>query len=133
MARDAGGGLEDLIDEETKRDPLKAMPAANVKVQQTIAALGISQRAASPWKALPPEALAGQADVMEALRRRRSPLMKFLDRNKLLLTIAVICGVLMVIARPSGINDVGYQMIARPLVERLSAVRGIGPSCFHGV
>jgi hypothetical protein len=32
--------------------------------------------------------------------------------------------VLMVIARPSGLDDVGYQMIARPLVERLSAVRG---------
>jgi tetratricopeptide (TPR) repeat protein len=32
--------------------------------------------------------------------------------------------VLMVIARPSGLKDVGYQMIARPLVERLSAVRG---------
>jgi tetratricopeptide (TPR) repeat protein len=32
--------------------------------------------------------------------------------------------VLMVIARPSGLRDVGYQMIARPLVERLSAVRG---------
>jgi len=32
--------------------------------------------------------------------------------------------VLMVIARPSGLKDVGYQMVARPLVERLSAVRG---------
>ena len=32
--------------------------------------------------------------------------------------------VLMVIARPAGLKDVGYQMIARPLVERLSAVRG---------
>ena len=32
--------------------------------------------------------------------------------------------VLMVIARPSGLNDVGYQMIARPLMERLEAVRG---------
>jgi hypothetical protein len=32
--------------------------------------------------------------------------------------------VLMVIARPSGLSDVGYQMVARPLVERLSAVRG---------
>jgi hypothetical protein len=30
----------------------------------------------------------------------------------------------MVIARPAGLRDVGYQMIARPLVERLSAVRG---------
>src|SRR5215471_9074138 len=33
--------------------------------------------------------------------------------------------VLMVIARPSGLTDVGYQMIARPLIERLSAVRGL--------
>ena len=32
--------------------------------------------------------------------------------------------VLMVIARPAGLRDVGYQMIARPLVERLEAVRG---------
>jgi tetratricopeptide (TPR) repeat protein len=32
--------------------------------------------------------------------------------------------VLMVIARPQGINDVGYQMVARPLLERLEAVRG---------
>ena len=32
--------------------------------------------------------------------------------------------VLMVISRPAGPKDVGYQMIARPLVERLSAVRG---------
>jgi tetratricopeptide (TPR) repeat protein len=32
--------------------------------------------------------------------------------------------VLMVIARPAGLKDVGYQMIARPLLERLSAVRG---------
>jgi tetratricopeptide (TPR) repeat protein len=32
--------------------------------------------------------------------------------------------VLMVIARPAGLEDVGYQMIARPLIERLSAVRG---------
>jgi len=32
--------------------------------------------------------------------------------------------VLMVIARPQGINDVGYQMVARPLLERLDAVRG---------
>jgi hypothetical protein len=31
--------------------------------------------------------------------------------------------VLMVIARPAGLKDVGYQMIARPLVDRLSAVR----------
>lgn len=32
--------------------------------------------------------------------------------------------VLMVIARPAGVKDVGYQMIARPLLERLMAVRG---------
>jgi tetratricopeptide (TPR) repeat protein len=32
--------------------------------------------------------------------------------------------VLMVIARPEGIKDVGYQMVARPLLERLQAVRG---------
>jgi tetratricopeptide (TPR) repeat protein len=32
--------------------------------------------------------------------------------------------VLMVIARPAGTNDVGYQMVARPLLERLEAVRG---------
>jgi hypothetical protein len=32
--------------------------------------------------------------------------------------------VLMVIARPQGIADVGYQMIARRLLERLDAVRG---------
>ena len=32
--------------------------------------------------------------------------------------------VLMVIARPAGLGDVGYQMIARPLLERLEAVRG---------
>jgi hypothetical protein len=32
--------------------------------------------------------------------------------------------VLMVIARPDGLKDVGYQMIARPLLERLEAVRG---------
>ncbi|WP_141578994.1 tetratricopeptide repeat protein [Actinomadura sp. WMMA1423] len=32
--------------------------------------------------------------------------------------------VLMVISRPSGEDDVGYQMIARPLLERLDAVRG---------
>jgi len=32
--------------------------------------------------------------------------------------------VLMVIARPAGTADVGYQMVARPLLERLDAVRG---------
>ncbi|MFE9012900.1 CHAT domain-containing tetratricopeptide repeat protein [Streptomyces cyaneofuscatus] len=32
--------------------------------------------------------------------------------------------VLMVISRPQGTNDVGYQMIARPLLRRLEAVRG---------
>jgi tetratricopeptide (TPR) repeat protein len=32
--------------------------------------------------------------------------------------------VLMVISRPSGRSDVGYQMIARPLLRRLDAVRG---------
>ena len=32
--------------------------------------------------------------------------------------------VLMVIARPAGTADVGYQMVARPLLERLEAVRG---------
>jgi tetratricopeptide (TPR) repeat protein len=32
--------------------------------------------------------------------------------------------VLMVIARPDGQTDVGYQMIARPLLDRLRAVRG---------
>jgi len=32
--------------------------------------------------------------------------------------------VLMVIARPSGLQDIGYQMIARPLLHRLQAVRG---------
>ena len=32
--------------------------------------------------------------------------------------------VLMVISRPAGTGDVGYQMIARPLLERLEAVRG---------
>lgn len=32
--------------------------------------------------------------------------------------------VLMVISRPGGTADVGYQMVARPLLERLSAVRG---------
>jgi tetratricopeptide (TPR) repeat protein len=33
--------------------------------------------------------------------------------------------VLMVIARPAGIEDVPYQMIARPLMERLGAVSGL--------
>jgi hypothetical protein len=32
--------------------------------------------------------------------------------------------VLMVISRPRGAADVGYQMIARPLLRRLEAVRG---------
>ena len=32
--------------------------------------------------------------------------------------------VLMVISRPRGVGDVGYRMIARPLLERLEAVRG---------
>ena len=32
--------------------------------------------------------------------------------------------VLMVISRPAGIRDVGYQMVARPLLQRLAAVRG---------
>ncbi len=32
--------------------------------------------------------------------------------------------VLMVIARPDGTRDVSYQMVARPLLERLDAVRG---------
>ncbi|HXL92093.1 MAG TPA: tetratricopeptide repeat protein [Streptosporangiaceae bacterium] len=31
---------------------------------------------------------------------------------------------LMVISRPSGIADVGYRMVARPLLDRLEAVRG---------
>ena len=32
--------------------------------------------------------------------------------------------VLMVISRPAGTGDVGYRMIARPLLDRLEAVRG---------
>ncbi|MGH4023492.1 MAG: CHAT domain-containing protein, partial [Pseudonocardiaceae bacterium] len=32
--------------------------------------------------------------------------------------------VLMVISRPRGADDVGYRMVARPLLERLEAVRG---------
>src|SRR6202035_4108185 len=32
--------------------------------------------------------------------------------------------VLMVISRPAGTKDIGYQMVARPLLERLDAVRG---------
>jgi len=32
--------------------------------------------------------------------------------------------VLMVISRPAGTGDIGYRMIARPLLERLEAVRG---------
>lgn len=32
--------------------------------------------------------------------------------------------VLMVISRPAGIRDIGYQMVARPLLARLEAVRG---------
>jgi tetratricopeptide (TPR) repeat protein len=32
--------------------------------------------------------------------------------------------VLMVISRPSGTGDIGYRMVARPLLERLEAVRG---------
>jgi tetratricopeptide (TPR) repeat protein len=32
--------------------------------------------------------------------------------------------VLMVISRPAGTRDIGYRMIARPLLERLDAVRG---------
>jgi tetratricopeptide (TPR) repeat protein len=42
-------------------------------------------------------------------------------------TLAVPGGrlrVLMVISRPAGIRDVGYQMVARPLLDRLEAVRG---------
>ena len=42
-------------------------------------------------------------------------------------TVAVPGGklrVLMVISRPGGTSDVGYQMVARPLLERLDAVRG---------
>jgi tetratricopeptide (TPR) repeat protein len=42
-------------------------------------------------------------------------------------TLAVPGGrlrVLMVISRPSGTGDVGYQMVARPLLQRLEAVRG---------
>ena len=42
-------------------------------------------------------------------------------------TVAVPGGrlrVLMVISRPAGTGDVGYQMIARPLLKRLEAVRG---------
>ena len=30
----------------------------------------------------------------------------------------------MVIARPAGLDDVDFQMVARPLHERLQAVRG---------
>ena len=42
-------------------------------------------------------------------------------------TVEVLGGrlrLLMVIARPGGTSDVGYQMVARPLLERLEAVRG---------
>jgi tetratricopeptide (TPR) repeat protein len=42
-------------------------------------------------------------------------------------TVAVPGGrlrVLMVISRPAGTKDVGYRMIARPLLERLDAIRG---------
>ena len=42
-------------------------------------------------------------------------------------TVEILGGrlrLLMVIARPGGTDDVGYQMVARPLLERLEAVRG---------
>ena len=47
--------------------------------------------------------------------------------------------VLMVISRPAGTRDVGYQMVARPLLERLDAVRGevdltvLRPPTFDGL
>ena len=47
--------------------------------------------------------------------------------------------VLMVISRPAGTRDVGYQMVARPLLERLDAVRGevnltvLRPPTFEGL
>ena len=50
-----------------------------------------------------------------------------LPTAELVQTMAVPGGhlrVLMVISRPAGTGDVGYRMIARPLLERLDAVRG---------
>jgi tetratricopeptide (TPR) repeat protein len=50
-----------------------------------------------------------------------------LPNSELARSIAVPGGrfrVLMVISRPAGTQDVGYQMIARPLLRRLEAVRG---------
>jgi tetratricopeptide (TPR) repeat protein len=47
--------------------------------------------------------------------------------------------VLMVISRPAGTADVGYRMVARPLLERLAAVRGevdltvLRPPTFDGL
>ena len=46
------------------------------------------------------------------------------DRARTLEAPGGLLRVLMVISRPRGTEDVGYQMVARPLLERLEAVRG---------
>ena len=73
-----------------------------------------------PWELLQdPERATPLALEMQAIDRTLSA-----ARATASVSPGAALRVLMVIARPSGPADVGYQMIARPLIERLAAVRG---------
>jgi tetratricopeptide (TPR) repeat protein len=84
-------------------------------------------RSSSPGLLALPWELMRDPDRPRPLALDLAGMSRSLPAGQLAATVPVGGGklrVLMVIARPEGERDVGYQMIARPLLERLRAVRG---------
>ncbi|WP_239101859.1 CHAT domain-containing tetratricopeptide repeat protein, partial [Microbispora amethystogenes] len=90
--------------------------AVEVVVQSTVA-----QRLGLPWE-LMRDPVRGIPLVLDQVALTRS--LPTADLTEAFPAGGTRLRVLMVISRPAGERDVGYQMIARPLVERLDAVRG---------
>ena len=82
-------------------------------------------RSAHPnWLGLPWELMRDEAGPVALGAGGISRSLPVADRGGTLEVPGGRLRVLMVISRPGGIRDVGYQMVARPLLERLQAVRG---------
>ncbi len=87
LGRSKGGGVTDFLEEELK--PKAGMPVAAPGVQQTMAALGVPQRAASAWKTPPPELqqLEGVLGAPAIVRRRPDGFVGFVSTHRLVLTV----------------------------------------------
>ncbi|MFI6296626.1 CHAT domain-containing protein, partial [Nonomuraea sp. NPDC050790] len=80
-----------------------------------------AQRLGLPWELMCDPAR-GRPLVLDQIALTRS--LPAADLSEAFPTDGTRLRVLMVISRPAGERDVGYQMIARPLLERLQVVRG---------